>query len=396
MSNQITMKNLITEAFNDKQLAFFEQGMNTLLADEDGRIKTIRTACSEAVKDKLKERLHKKYNSLIEELHEKYSDKIPDRKELEQIFIARFGLSKDNSKKLAKQFIFNLCAPTDNAFLNAEEAVYNALIKNEISEFGKTIVQKKIASLSTWSRFINAKNASDKFVERLADEFIAENLADESWKTELVKKNISQVFDMNEAIRKETNERMNPIADMYEVKTFDDIDYFGQNIVGINRDTLKRFNLDIFKTERSLSGKRFEQNNSMTEKEKDKIKVEFYELLKLIVFFGMEETEEKKEASEYLAKAGRGFVTNQDLAFLTAITKGYETEKFKKPVYAALIVYFLSEDPDIKIDTDPPKINFPYKYDYIYNIAAEEGLIDSILKKRKFSKQNEIQHTTRR
>ena len=118
MSNQITMKNLITEAFNDKQLAFFEQGMNTLLADEDGRIKTIRTACSEAVKDKLKERLHKKYNSLIEELHEKYSDKSPDRKELEQIFIARFGLSKDNSKKLAKQFIFNLCAPTDNAFLN--------------------------------------------------------------------------------------------------------------------------------------------------------------------------------------------------------------------------------------------------------------------------------------
>lgn len=361
------LKKLIENAFTKKQLVELAKSMDQLACDED--IKARRFACRDEVIRIIEISMKKRLDAVNEKLQKEFSSgKEPTRDELTVFFQENLGLSHDNAYTLAGKYRYNLSAPTENAFINAAEAVKKALLKNEKSAFAKELAKKGLLSESKFSKFINAKYyTSDEKVKLIADELIAKGLVDEEWKNKLVSKNIQEHFIMNEAVSDETEKRMTSFikSEEIEVKTYEAKRDFCTYEVGISLEALKKFNLSMFGRE-----------NPTPEET-----VEHYELLKLIAFFGMEETAENKEASEFLEKAGRSFATGIDLAFLTAITKGYEFMPKKSPLYVALITHYLSEDEDLDLEieieiAEHQKFKSPYnKMEYITEAAIREGLL---------------------
>lgn len=350
-NNPIKLKDLISKTFTKEELCFLEKKMNDLLDDEE--IKKLRSACSEEVKNKIiKYRMEPRLNTIYEELQEKFSSgSKPAKEDLITFFKDKLNLSYDDAKQIAKEYMYNLVSQTPNAFRNACKSIEGTLLKKEITAFSKELSEKKLLTESGWCKFIHAVNCTtDNTINSIAD-----NLGlNKEEKEELLKKNIPDYFIVNDAVSNETDERMKLLTS--DLVTLEDKKCFCSKF-GISPDTIKKFNVSLFKKVNPTPSN----------------KVKYYELFKLIVLFGMEEA----EATKFLEKAERTFVMTLDLAFLTAITKGYEI-KPKEPVYVALITYFLSGQVDMKkYYTDCPKFTSPYQFKYIKEAACEEGLIQS-------------------
>ncbi|MBR6619564.1 MAG: hypothetical protein IKK85_04415 [Clostridia bacterium] len=372
------VRNLVLKTFSKEELRELEHEINKLLADE--KIQRLRFACYNVVKRKIEERMYFHLAETEEKIQQVFKSTAPGDKTVKDkiavILENDLGLAKREAKasaktrfgsinqgsaeaeRLSREYLINLYSSTKNAEQNANQSLGDVLLQKEFVKFQKELADEKILPSTGWWKFANAVACTlDETVELIAQHLGSTKEEKTALAEEMLGKNISEYFMVNRAISDEVNTRITPLAP--DTKDRGIIEEFTEGI-DISKDTLKKFNLDLFG----------ERKNPTPE-----IKVRFYELLKLIALFGMEE----KEAREFLAKVNRDFVMTMDLAFLTAITKGYEFVP-KEPLYVALITHYLSGYTGKR--TDCPRFANPYSFKYIDNVSYETGLIDETLRKQ--------------
>jgi len=368
------VRNLVLKTFSKEELRELEHKMNTLLADN----KELRFACFNIVKEKIEERMYSRLAETEEKIQQVLKNSAPGDKTVKNKIAAilendlelakkdaktgaKTRLDSDNqhsaeAEKISREYLLNLYSSTKNAQQNSQKMLGDVLLQKELVKLQKELADKKILSSTGWWKFSNAVVCTlDETVELIAQHLGSTEEEKTALTQEMLCKNISEYFEVNQAISDEVNTRIKPLAPDTNDRGI--IEEFTEGI-DISKDTLKKFNLDLF-------GKR-----EISTKE---IRVRFYELLKMIALFGMEE----KEAREFLAKVNRDFVMTMDLAFLTAITTGYEFVP-KDPLYVALITHHLSGFTGKR--TDCPRFVNPYSFKYIDNASYETGLIGESLR----------------
>ncbi len=374
--DQEKLKALTNLTFTEGQLTELEGTMNKHLSDPQKR--EVRLKCYNYVVEKLKLRVEDRVEKAAEEL-EKSIDSENPREKMIEIFRSKehLNLNKDDATSLAdnltdreatqtaKEFLFNTVAPTENAAKNACECLKETLMEKEILAFQKELCEGGITDTgeeisfvkSAWWKFANGAN----YTKNETVEYIADKLGlDKEQKAELLSYNIPENFTPGKAVCDAVAEligRVNP-----PITTPDKFRGFCES-VDISYDTFQKFNL-------TTSGKA-RTSSTATQKIKQ------YQLFKMIVAFRMGES----EAQEFLKKAERSFTMISDLAFLTAITTGYEILEKKHsewrkeggslpcyksydarhPFYVALIMEYLSP----RIRPTYRKFKNPYNFKYI-------------------------------
>lgn len=364
------------------QLIDLEETMNNYLSDETKA--KARLKCYNYVVEKLEPRIEVRLEKSAGELRKAIDSENPREKMTEILRSEDFlNLNKKNAtalaKKLtereatqtAKEFLFNSVAPTENAAKNACEGLKETLMNKEILAFQKELLSGRKSETgkaksfvpSAWWNFVNGANyTTDETIEYIADKLGL----DKEQKAELLSFNIPESFTPDKAVCDAVAEligRVNP-----PITTPDGFLSFCER-VDISYDTFRKFNL-------TTSGKA--RTSSTATK-----KIKQYQLFKMVVAFRMGES----EAQEFLKKAERSFTMISDLAFLTAITTGYEIIEKKQsewrknggslpsyksydaghPFYVALIMEYLSPGNLTLVErhTYYRKFQNPYNFKYI-------------------------------
>ncbi len=369
------VRDLVIKTFSKEELRVLEHDMNKFLADE--KIKKMRFACFNVVKREIEEKMYLRLAEIEKKIQQVLKNTSPGDKTVKDkialIMENDLGLAKRDAKasakirfdseskvsaeadRLSREYLLNLYSSTKNAEQNAKKTLEHILLQKELVKFQKELADERILSSTGWWKFVNAVACTlDETVELIAQHLASTEEKKLALTEEMKNKNISEYFKINQAISDEVNTRIKLLAPNTNDRGI--IEDFAEEI-DISKDTLKKFNLDLF-------GKR---KNPTPE-----IRVRFYELLKLTALFGLEE----KEAREFLAKVNRDFVMTMDLAFLTAITTGYEFVP-KEPLYIALIIHHLSGYTEKR--TDCPRFANPYSFKYIDRASYETDLVNSPL-----------------
>ncbi len=425
-------KTLIDAAFNESQKTDLVEEMNKLFYLP--KAKKHRKACykyieSKIIEKNLSDRLEKTSQAIKKLFEEnKITDKTDSKKVLDEMIeifrseeytslnkdIAKGAaeslsekLTKDKAGQTAKQYLFNMCGPTTNAKKNADKCLTAALENEEIKAFVKTLQStpsvnksktkqsssenKSTFSEGTWSKF---KNGTDRTTPATLD-FIADKLG------------------LSEEERKKAHSLNLPENFIPDEEFIEHLDSYFEALIKARSQKGKKFNIEVFCDYNDISSDVLKKINpglfrkrktTAEETEKKSKPVKYYELLKLVAAFRMDQA----SAEKFLEKADYYFAMATEIAFLTAITKGYEIieaehnrckeEKRKHPCYdllkykaknsyyVALIIPFLSGEFLYNKDRKLSKIKSPYNIKYI--TESGRGLFEERLKELEKELQN--------
>lgn len=364
--NLSMVNRLINQAFNEDQRRELERKMNDLLSDE--KKKLLRLACYEFVKERIMLRVEKRLNKTKDAMKDAFipGDKNTFNKMVDILMKEEFlNLNKKDATVLAKEYACNMIAPTENAELNASESLKETLIKKEFVVFQKELCTKdennNFFTKSAWWKFSHGVNyTKDETLKYIAKKLGLDALEEKAF----LNLNIPECFAVNETVSKHVNELIRNLEP--PITTSDEFLDFCEK-VDISYDTWQKFNVNISQKTKTSS-------KSFTPE-----KIRHYEMLKVIATFRMESV----EAENFMAEANRNFAMVMDLAFLTAITTGYEIIQRghntyyetlaqhgidnKHPFYVALITHYLSSGLLTLVEGYPsyPKFTSPYKFKYI-------------------------------